>query len=138
MPSNTCTGHSVNTCTGHSVNMGSTLLYVIVYSQLANSDPSIGHENRVLIHESSFFARLKVDWTLYCYLCYETHAYCVCDERFTLRCKGIVVACGSEGYSLCVSEHSSDANADPANIIIIIIIMMNDFGYFVWSVLSGS
>ena len=24
----------------------------------------------------------------------------------------------SEGYSLCVSEHSSDANADPANIII--------------------
>ena len=32
-----------------------------------------------------------------------------------------MVACGSEGYSLCVSEHSSDANADPANIIIIII-----------------
>ena len=29
------------------------------------------------------------------------------------------MACGSEGYSLCVSEHSSDANADPANIIII-------------------
>ena len=27
------------------------------------------------------------------------------------------MACGSEGYSLCVSEHSSDANADPANII---------------------
>ena len=27
------------------------------------------------------------------------------------------MACGSEG--LCVSEHSSDANADPANIIII-------------------
>ena len=29
----------------------------------------------------------------------------------------VVVACGSEGYGLCVSEHSSDANADPANII---------------------
>ena len=28
------------------------------------------------------------------------------------------MACGSEGYSLCVSEHSSDANADPANIIV--------------------
>ena len=27
----------------------------------------------------------------------------------------MVVACGSEGYSLSVSEHSSDASADPPN-----------------------
>ena len=32
------------------------------------------------------------------------------------------MACGSAGYSLCVSEHSNDANADPANIIITIIV----------------
>ena len=36
------------------------------------------------------------------------------------------MACGSEGYSLCVSEHSSDANADPANIIIISTWLAND------------
>ena len=54
-------------------------------------------------------------------LCGCVHV-CVCVHNYLatpLRCKGIVVPCGSEGYSLCVSEHSSDANADPANIIII-------------------
>ena len=38
----------------------------------------------------------------------------------------MVLPCGREGYSLCVSEHSSDANTDPANIIIIIIILLEE------------